>query len=166
VFHSQYNSPISLYSDSNVFQEFQNQTKGLMPDVTAHSQPMSPPAQTPNFHNQPKRQPSESNSATFHHNPQALVENLMPSSAPRGCNSLSMGMLNLGIQDAASTNCNPLIGIFFSFWLYNLYFRLTLFNIYLITAAPPSIFDLKRGHNPTGASVPRGFRSVQAPVKI
>lgn len=34
VFHSQYNTPIGIYSDSNVFQEFQNQTKGIMPSVS------------------------------------------------------------------------------------------------------------------------------------
>ena len=28
------------------------------------------------------------------------------------------------------------------------------------------MFDLKRGNNPTGASVPRGFKSVQAPVPL
>jgi len=30
---------------------------------------------------------------------------------------------------------------------------------------PPSVFDLKHG-NPTGATIPRGFKSVQAPVRF
>jgi hypothetical protein len=30
--------------------------------------------------------------------------------------------------------------------------------------APPSVFDLKDGNNPTGATIPKGFRSVQVPV--
>jgi hypothetical protein len=37
VFHNQYNTPIGIYSDSNVFQEFQNQTKGIMPNLNTNS---------------------------------------------------------------------------------------------------------------------------------
>ena len=37
--------------------------------------------------------------------------------------------------------------------------------LYNFTEQAPSVFDLKRGNNPTGATVPRGFRSVMAPVK-
>lgn len=33
-------------------------------------------------------------------------------------------------------------------------------------AQPPSVFDLKRGENSTGATVPRGFKSVQAPQAL
>lgn len=68
-----------MYSDSNVLQEFQNQTKGLIQQIAASPVPNK---QNPNY-----------------------LQQLKPSNqVPRGVNSLSMGMLALGIQDASSTN--------------------------------------------------------------
>jgi hypothetical protein len=108
-----------MYSDSNVFQEFQNQTKGLL---TGHSnQSTSQQSTTSSFLNQ-----------NFHQ----TKHNSSQSQQPRGVNSLSMRMLNSGIEQAEGTHQQP-----------------------------PSVFDLRHG-NPTGATVPRGFKSVQAPVRF
>ena len=68
-----------MYSDSNVLQEFQNQTKGLIQQIAANPVPKQ---QNPNY-----------------------LQQLKPgTSIPRGVNSLSMGMLALGIQDASAHN--------------------------------------------------------------
>jgi hypothetical protein len=121
VFHNQYNTPIGMYSDSNVFQEFQNQTKGLLTGASVNSnQPTYQQSTTSSFLNQNFHQTKLSSSQ---------------SQQPRGVNSLSMRMLNSGIEQAESSGQQP-----------------------------PSVFDLRNG-NPTGASVPRGFKSVQAPVR-
>ncbi|CAF1031168.1 unnamed protein product [Brachionus calyciflorus] len=118
VFHNQYNTPIGMYSDSNVFQEFQNQTKGIMPELP-NSKPVSHgPSTVSSFSNQS-------------YNPQPRSSN-----QPIGMNSLSMKMLNQGINEAQATSSQP-----------------------------PSIFDLKKG-NPTGATVPSGFKSVRAPTAL
>ncbi|RNA10287.1 PDZ and LIM domain 3-like isoform X2 [Brachionus plicatilis] len=117
VFHKQYNTPIGMYSDSNVFQEFQNQTKSILPEI-ANKNPVSQgPSTVSSFASQ-----------DYHPQPS--------SNPPIGTNSLSMKMLNHGINEAQTSN-----------------------------GQPPSIFDLKRG-NPTGATVPRGFKSVQAPTVL
>ncbi len=122
VFHNQYNTPIGMYSDSNVFQEFQNQTKSIMP---------------PEMNNLKNNQTSsqfQTNENQFKPNPSAQI---------KGANSLSMKMLNLDLNQAQAENRQP-----------------------------ASIFDLKRGNNPTGAvsgaiiDHPKGFRSVQAPQAL
>lgn len=125
-----------MYSDSNVFQEFQNQTRGLIPDMgnKAHQDTSS------SFHSQNYLQSTRS-------------------SQPKGANSLSMRMLNKGIEEVQGTSSK--IKLFF-FKFKNKQEKL---NLCLIDQ-PPSIFDLKRGDNPTGATVPRGFKSVQAPVAL
>ena len=89
VFHNQYNTPIGMYSDSNVFQEFQNQTKGLMADL--------------NNNNNNKQNSSESTTSSFQNT--NYLQHLSQKQNPvRGANSLSMRMLNTGIQEVEGTN--------------------------------------------------------------
>jgi hypothetical protein len=108
-----------------VFQEFQKQARTLLPSPNE-----------PNAYNQQQQQkylhhPQQS---TVSANTASTFQNNNYQGPTRGMNSVSMKMLNQGIQDAE-----------------------------VAQAAPPSVFDLKRGSNPTGATVPRGFKSVQAP---
>lgn len=56
---------------------------------------------------------------------------------PRSSGSLSMRMLDAGLQEWEGTD-----------------------------SPATSVFDVKRGNNPTGANAPRGFRSVMAPVEL
>ena len=128
VFHNQYNTPIGIYSDSNVFQEFQNQTKGIMPQltnqVTNHNQ------NSAQFLNQNQSKPS----AQHQHQQQP------PQQSVKGANSLSMKMLNMDLNQAQSANKQP-----------------------------SSVFDLKYSENanfPSNVVVPKGFKSVQAPVAL
>ena len=99
-------------------QEFQNQTKGILP----------PPNMQPNHHHQQQYQqpppPPQHQYQPNHHHVMAAaappdpaaplsstiqsinyLQNIKPTSnqVPRGMNSLSMNMLNLGIHDAASS---------------------------------------------------------------
>ena len=90
VYHNQYNSPMGIYSDSNVLQEFQNQTKGLIPE-SEQKRFMNNTATTSTFQNQ-------------NASPNYLQQLNQPSKQPRGTNSLSMHMLTKGIETAASTN--------------------------------------------------------------
>lgn len=131
IFHNQYNTPIGLYSDPNVFQEFQNQTRGIMPEINPNKPNIDT---TSTFENprQPQIQPQvqQQQVKKVSYQPQAQQQ-------VRGANSLSMRMLNDGINLASEAYVQP-----------------------------PSVFDLKNGENPFGASVPRGFRSVQAPTSL
>ena len=86
VFHKQYNTPIGMYSDSNVFQEFQNQTKGIMPELPKNNQVLHQPSTVSSFANQ-----------NYNQQPKQYQQ-------PIGPNSLSMKMLNQGISDAHVTN--------------------------------------------------------------
>jgi hypothetical protein len=83
VFHNQYNSPIGIYSDTNVLQEFQNQTKGLMPEPRNQST-------TSSFQNPSYNQQIKPNSSYL----------------PRGTDSLSMHMLHENLTTAATTHSN------------------------------------------------------------
>jgi len=110
-----------MYSDSNVFQEFQNQTKSIMPELS-------------NMKN-------NQTTSQFYANENQYKPNA--GSQIKGANSLSMKMLNLDLNQSEVENRQP-----------------------------ASIFDLKRGNNPTGAvsgailGAPKGFRSVQAPQAL
>lgn len=89
-----------MYSDANILQEFKNQTKGLIPA------PMLPSsASNPNPH-QPQHQ-QQQNPASVSSTIQSLnyLQQLKPTAnqVPRGVNSLSMNMLNLGIHDAMTS---------------------------------------------------------------
>lgn len=74
-----------MYSDSNVFQEFQNQTKGILPEIGNKNPVSHGPSTVSSFANQ-----------NYHSQP--------TNSQPIGTNSLSMRMLNQGINDAHSNN--------------------------------------------------------------
>jgi hypothetical protein len=130
VFHNQYNTPIGMYSDSNVYQEFQNQTKGIMPEPINHQQQQQQQQYDyeQNYHQQHQHQQQQQ-----YQSQSSLQQQRMP----KGAGSMSMRMLNSGIEHSQGANQQP-----------------------------PSVFDLKGGHNPTGATVPRGFRTVQAPVNF
>lgn len=119
-----------MYSDANVLQEFQNQTKGLIPppgmSSPAHQQQQQQAYHQQQHHQQPpaaqyhQQQPaynqvspspyssSPSNAAPLSSTIQNInyLQQIKPTAnqVPRGCNSLSMNMLNLGIHDAAATN--------------------------------------------------------------
>lgn len=71
-----------MYSDSNVFQEFQKQTKGILPEI-GNKNPISDRASTV---------------SSFANQPQQVSNN-----QPIGTNSLSMKMLNHGISEANAT---------------------------------------------------------------
>jgi len=113
IVNNQYNTPIGLYSKANVIQEIKNLNSGNNSNETS-------------FQN-----PSQYKTAA------ACAQPLRSNPVPRGCDSLSMRMLNQGLDECTGTNQQA-----------------------------PSVFDLKRGNNPTGATVPRGFRSVMAPVEL
>ena len=75
-----------MYSDSNVFQEFQKQTKGILPEI-GNKNPASDHASTvSSFANQ--MQPQKTSNTQ-----------------PIGTNSLSMRMLNHGVSEANTNNC-------------------------------------------------------------
>lgn len=94
--------------------------------------------------NQYGSKPDLSSTSSFiHPNPNGMfkspsVQKLSSSNSvsPRGADSLSMRMLNTNLNEVQGTNRQA-----------------------------ASVFDLKHS-NPTGATVPRGFRSVQAPVAL
>ena len=81
VFHNQYNTPIGMYSDSNVLQEFKNQTKGIMPDTKIQ------------------------NPATYSQH-QNSFKPLPKPSVPRGADSLSMRMLDASLEQSTGTISN------------------------------------------------------------
>ena len=143
MFHNPYNTPIGIYSDSNVFQEFQKQTRSILPpenNASSHYQQphqkphqQQPPQQQLNYH-QPQFSVASNTVSGFSNSVAPRTPNQPHTNQTRGLNSLSMRMLGQGIQTAEASHSQP-----------------------------PSVFDLKRGENPTGATVPRGFKSVQAP---
>ena len=92
----------------------------------------------------------------------ATRPNINPEQAlnQRNINSLSMKMLNKALNETEGTNGKIQ---FFQFSRIEFcLFKLQNNNVFL--EQPPSVFDLKSGNNPTGATIPQGFRSVQAPV--
>lgn len=134
VFHNPYNSPLGIYSDSNVLEEFQNQTKGLlMPEINNNNTntnkyqppPTPPPINNNNYNSstplnhQPLLTTTASASSNQPSSPQfyqqqqqqqppnylqQIQQQGQGNKLPRGCNSLSMHMLGKGIQSAVSAN--------------------------------------------------------------
>lgn len=145
----QYNSPVGLYSKANLMQEIRSQTKvntshnqqktlNNMSQQQPQTQMQQRPQPQPQIQMQPRPQPQQPQKQQNYANRFAQGQTgLRSSSQSRASGSLSMIMLNKDLRECEGTNQQA-----------------------------TSVFDLKSGNNPTGASVPRGFRSVMAPVEL